>query len=82
MTEPKKIWVAYAIPRSDYHLVVEDGLGYISVGTTAEAAIASLRAIFAKEYEEQNERAVKAGYEPDPEPYAPDEDYVIHANEV
>jgi len=75
------MWVAYAVPKHDHHLVVEDGLGYISVGATEKEALQSLVNLFRKEYYEENERAAKIGYEP--QTYRPpDEDYAIHTNEV
>jgi len=75
------MWVAYAVPKDDLHLVVEDGLHFVAVGTTEVEAIANLRIRFAKEQYEDNKRSVELGYEPD-SPYELEESYVAHTNEV
>ena len=37
-----KIWIAYLIPKEDHFLLVEDGIGYIAKGSTADEARANL----------------------------------------
>ena len=75
------MFVAYAVPKDDFHLVVEDGLHFVVVGATKDEALANLRARFAKEQEEDNKRSVELGYEPD-EPYELEESYVAHVQEA
>lgn len=45
-----KTFVAYLIPKHDYHLVLEDGLGFVEVGLSREEAITKLKMRFAESF--------------------------------
>jgi len=76
------MWVAYAIPKEDHHLLVEDGLGLVETGTTQEEAEAKVRTAFEKEQDEMTEQARKHGYTDDGPRLQFDDCYVLHANQV
>lgn len=40
------MYIAYLIPRHDAHLAYEDGLAFVAVGETREAAIAKVKEQF------------------------------------
>jgi hypothetical protein len=64
------MWVAYLIPKDDYHLVVEDGIGYLVKGETQEVAIANLREKF------------QADNDPSDPDYSFENDYVLHTEDL
>lgn len=75
------MWIAYAIPKQDLHLVVEDGIHYVAVGKTKREAIANLRDRLRDEQKKDDEISKNLGFEP--EQFSPIDDfYVIHTNEV
>jgi len=75
------MFVAYLVPKEDYHLVLEDGLHFVCCAATKEEAEAKMRDLFDKEQAEDNARSVALGYEP--EPYrALEDDYVLHSQEA
>jgi len=76
------MFVAYAVPKEDHHLVVEDGLGLIEVGATREEAEAKVRVAFEKEQDEMFENAKKYGYTEDSDRLQFEDCYVLHCNEV
>ncbi len=76
------MFVAYAIPKEDYHLLIEDGLGFLAVAATREIAEANVRELFEKEQNEMAERARKHGYTDEGERLQFEDCYVLHCNEV
>lgn len=75
------MFIAYLVPKEDHHLIVEDGLAYLAVGQTQEEAVAKVRKLFDIGEEEDQERAAKAGYEPEPKMILEDV-YAVHYNKV
>jgi hypothetical protein len=77
------MFVSYLVPKHDAHLVVEDGLGFVAIGVTKEAAETAVREAHHKSQVEANLRAEAAGYEGDPVLSIEAEgEYVLHTNEV
>ena len=76
------MWVAYAITKEDHHLLVEDGLGLLAIGSTREAAEAKVRDLFEKEQDEMVEQARKHGYTDDGPRLQFEDCYVLHSNQV
>ena len=76
------MFVAYAVPREDHHLIVEDGLAYLSVGATEAEAKAKVLALFEAGEDEMIALAAKHGYTDEGDRLVFDEAYVLHCNEV
>ena len=70
------MWIAYLISKHDYHLVVEDGLGYLAHGPTKEIAEANVWEQFADSFVGVETPADRAEIE---ECKA---DYVLHSTEL
>jgi hypothetical protein len=75
------MFVAYLVPREDFHLVIEDGLGYVEVGATKEEAEAKVRAKFEADEDDQAKRWAALGYDPEPRVVLEDA-YVLHSCEA
>lgn len=46
------MFVAYLVPRHETYLVVEDGLGFLAIAETEEAALAKLQKQYLATYDE------------------------------
>lgn len=77
------MFVAYAIPKEDHHLLVEDGIGLLATGNTKEEAEAKVRKLFETEQDEMAELSKKHGYTEGIDERLVFEDfYILHTNEV
>jgi hypothetical protein len=75
-------YIAYAVPREDHHLIVEDGLALMALGATREEAAEKVHALFDKGEAEMIEIAAKHGYTDEGDKLIFDDCYVLHTNEV
>lgn len=74
------MFVSYLVPREDISNLPEDGLFFVAVGATREAAEAAVRSKYEKIEAEDNERAATFGLAE--EEHTLEDDYVLHTQEA
>jgi len=71
------MWIAYLVSKHNYHLVVEDGLGYLAKGETKEIAEANVWVQFLRSFcdvqTDEDRKEVEEIYK---------EEYALHSQEL